>query len=77
VPDLSPSDRKSGRSRCPRGCEGGCGMTRETAADVIRIHPHECPYGPWVAGRWVSASTCHYGDILPLDPPAPKPGRAA
>jgi hypothetical protein len=46
-------------------------------SNVTRIHEHRCAYGLWVAGRWVSASSCHFGDILPLDPPAPKRGAVA
>jgi hypothetical protein len=46
-------------------------------SNVTRIHAHRCAYVLWVAGKgWISKSNCHFGDVLPLDPPGCK-GRAA
>ena len=46
-------------------------------ATVTRIHAHVCPYQLTVGGVVRSASSCHYWQILSMDPPAPKRGRVA
>ena len=53
-------------------------MTNTETPSVVQLHPHVCTYRLWVDGKgWVSKSNCHYGDILPLDPPGLKGRRVA
>jgi hypothetical protein len=53
-------------------------VTADQAREVTRIHEHECPYVLWTASRgWISASDCHMGQPVPMDPPTGKRGAVA
>ena len=42
-------------------------------SNVTRIHEHVCLHKLFVQNvGWIVTSGCHYGDIVSLDPPAPK-----
>ena len=43
-----------------------------TLATVTRIHAHTCPYLLRVGDRWVSASSCCWGQTVQAEAPAPK-----